>query len=242
MADVTGISWTDHTHNIAWGCTKVSPGCQFCYADNLSGRWGFDVWGPQAPRRRLSQQNWNKPLKWNKEAQKEGRSHKVFSSSMCDNFEDHPTIAQELQKLWPLIRATPFLEWQLLTKRAERIEECLPDDWGDGYKNVWLGVSVENNDYVERADYLRKVPAKIRFISYEPALGPVPDLNLEGIHWLIFGGESGPNYRPADKQWAIDVRDRCQENGTAFFYKQSAALHPGTDPYLEGKEYKEFPV
>lgn len=242
MADVTGISWTDHTHNIAWGCTKVSPGCTFCYADGLSGRFGFDIWGPKKPRRKLSIQNWNKPKRWNKDAIKEGRKHLVFSSSMCDNFEDHPEIAEELEKLWPLIRETPNLEWQLLTKRADRIAECLPDDWGtEGYPNVWLGVSIENNDYVERADYLRDVPAKIKFISYEPALGPVDKLNLDGIDWLIYGGESGPNFRPADLNWAREIRDKCKENEVAFFFKQISALKSGTSPLLDGVEYKEFP-
>lgn len=242
MGEITGISWCDHTHNIAWGCEKVSPGCKFCYADTQSGRFGFDIWGATKPRRTLSIQNWNKPLKWNREAQKEGKKHKVFSSSMCDNFEDHPTIIEELEKLWPLIRKTPWLEWQLLTKRADRIRESLPDDWGvDGYPNVWLGVSVENNNYNWRAEELKKVPAKIKFISYEPALGPVDDLDLNGIDWLIFGGESGPNFRSMDSDWARNVKTKCEKSGTVFFYKQTAALKSGTDPYLDGVEYKNFP-
>lgn len=241
MADVTGITWTNSTFNICWGCEKVSPGCKFCYADTQSGRFGFDIWGATKPRRTLSIQNWNKPLKWNKQAIKDGKKHLVFSSSMCDNFEDHPTVAEELKKLWPLIKATPNLEWQLLTKRADRIATCLPDDWGNGYPNVWLGVSIENNDYCWRADELRKVPAKIRFISYEPALGPVGNLDLTGIDWLIFGGESGPNFRPVDLQWARDVKDKCDLSGTVFFFKQTSALSSGTDPFLDGIEYKNFP-
>jgi hypothetical protein len=102
---------------------------------------------------------------------------------MCDNFEGHPTIDAERAKLWPLIRATPWLDWQLLTKRADRIADNLPPDWGKGWPNVWLGVSIENNDYVGRADHLRKIPAAVRFVSYEPALGPLDRLNLKGIDW-----------------------------------------------------------
>lgn len=241
MAEETGISWTDHTHNIVWGCEKVSPACQFCYAEVWAKRMGFDVWGSTKPRRTLSQQNWNKPLKWNKAAEKEGKSHKVFCSSMCDIFEDHPTVIQELQKLWPLIKQTPWLEWQLLTKRPERIKSFLPSDWGDGYKNVWLGTTIESNDYAYRADYLRDVSCKIRFISYEPALGPLDKLDLKDLHWIIYGGESGPHFRGHDPQWARDMRDRCKNDGVAFFYKQSSALHSGTDPYLDGLQYHEFP-
>lgn len=242
MADITGISWTDHTHNIVWGCEKVSPACQFCYAEVWAKRTGFDVWGKTKPRRTLSDKNWNRPLIWNRDAEKDGFSHKVFCSSMCDIFEDHPTVIQELKRLWPLIRKTPRLEWQLLTKRPERIKESLPDDWGDkGYPNVWLGSTVENNDYADRADYLREIPCKVRFISYEPALGPLDALDLTDLHWIIYGGESGPNFREHDPAWARSMRDRCHNAGVAFYYKQSSALKSGTNPYLDGVEYHEFP-
>lgn len=172
MAETTGISWTDHTFNIAWGCQKVSPGCQFCYADTLSNRFGLDVWGPEKPRRTFGEKHWNDPVRWNRKATKQ---ELVFCSSMCDIFEDHPTVIEELKKLWPLIKATPKLEWQLLTKRSERIKESLPADWGEGYPNAWLGVSVENKDYEYRADHLREAPAK---------LSSFPMNQLWG-HWII---------------------------------------------------------
>jgi protein gp37 len=191
MAQKTTISWTDHTFNIAWGCTKVSPGCKNCYADALSHRYGHDVWGPGKPRRIFGEKHWREPLQWNSQAQSQGVRHRVFCSSMCDVFEDHPTIDGEREKLWSLIRATPWLDWQLLTKRPGRIRPALPADWGGGYGNVWLGTSIESNDYTARADILRTIPATVRFISYEPALGPLDQLNLTGIDWLIYGGESG---------------------------------------------------
>ena len=131
-------------------------------------------------------------MTWNREAEANGIRQRVFCSSMCDVFEDHPTIDAEREKLWPLIRATPSLDWQLLTKRADRMADRLPADWGGGYPNVWIGVSIENNDYVDRADRIRDIPAVVRFISYEPALGPLDQLNLSGIDWVIYGGESGP--------------------------------------------------
>lgn len=238
MAETTGISWTDHTFNIAWGCQKVSPGCQFCYADTLSNRFGLDVWGPDKPRRTFAEKHWNDPLRWNRKATKK---ELVFCSSMCDIFEDHPTVIEELKKLWPLIKATPNLEWQLLTKRSERIKESLPDDWGEGYPNAWLGVSVENKDYEYRADHLREVPCKLRFISYEPALGPLDNFNLKGIDWVIYGGESGDYFRQDDPQWARNMLELCRRDKVAFFYKQASSRLPGTNPQLDGIEYKEFP-
>lgn len=241
MGEFTGIGWTDHTFNIAWGCTKISPGCKFCYADTQSKRFNLDIWGTDKSRRTLSTHYWNEPIRWNRKAEKEGIRKKVFSSSMCDIFEDHPIITTELLKLWPLILKTPNLEWQLLTKRAERIAECLPKDWGEGYSNVWLGVSIENNDYVSRADYLRKIPCKIKFISYEPALGSL-NIDLTGINWVIYGGESGQDFRQDDSQWARDMEKLCKKHKVAFYYKQSSGLHSGMNPSLDGVIYNEFPI
>jgi protein gp37 len=248
MADKTLIAWTDHTFNIAWGCMKVSPGCKHCYAETLSAnpRFGGDtrptVWGPNSDRRTFGPEHWHNPVKWNRAAAVSGTRHRVFSSSMCDVFEDHPTIDAERAKLWTLIDATPHLDWQILTKRADRIAANLPPHWGAGWPNVWLGVSIENNDYVSRADHLRAVNAAVRFISYEPALGPLDALNLDGIDWLIFGGESGPGYRPMDVQWARDIRARCEAAGTAFFFKQSAAPRTEMGTTLDGQLVRAYPV
>jgi len=161
---------------------------------------------------------------------------------MCDNFEAHPQVRDELAKLWPLIRETPHLHWQILTKRPERISASLPADWGEGYPNVWLGTSVEDMRVAERVDYLRDIPATVRFISYEPALGPLDGLNLEGIDWVIYGGESGPDYRDHDPQWARDMRARCEEDGRAFFFKQSSAPRTETGTKLDGETVRKYPT
>lgn len=244
MSAKTIIAWTDHTFNIAWGCQKVSPGCAHCYAEGLADRYGHDVWGPGKPRRTFGDRHWSEPLRWDREAGRAGVRRRVFCSSMCDNFEEHPTVAAELARLWPLVRRTPNLEWQLLTKRAERVADCLPSDWGPhGYPNVWLGVSIEDARYAGRADFLRAVPAAVRFVSYEPALGPLAGaLDLTGIGWVIYGGESGPRYRPEDKQWARDMRDACRARGVAFFHKQSAAAVTERGIELDGEVVREYPA
>jgi len=241
MSESTIIAWTDHTFNIAWGCTKVSPGCTHCYAEAFTHRLGLDVWG-QSARKTFSANHWRDPERWHRAALREGRRHKVFSSSMCDIFEDHPTIAAERAKLWPLIAATPALDWQLLTKRPERIADCLPDTWGpDGWPNVWLGTSIETDAYRARAETLRAIPAVVRFISYEPALGPLETTDLRGIDWVICGGESGGNYRPMDLAWPRALRRRCKAAGVAFFFKQSAAPRTEMGITLDGKLVREYP-
>lgn len=242
MGETTKIAWADATFNIAWGCTKIDPGCKHCYAETLSKRYGHDVWGPSAPRRVLSKSYWHQPVKWDSAAQACGTRPKVFTSSMCDVFEDHPTITEQRERLWPLIRETPNLDWQILTKRADRIAANLPPDWDTGYPNVWLGVSVSEINGLWRLDELRKVPARVRFLSYEPALGPIAEtIDLLGISWVIYGGESGPNFRPEQKHWARDMRERCILGDVAFFHKQSAGPRPGTGVELDGKIIQEFP-
>lgn len=248
MGMETGISWTDHTFNIVWGCEKVSPACDNCYAEVFAHRMGLDIWDDKkagktgTPRRTFEQKHWNEPLRWHKKAVKEGKRHRVFCGSMCDWAEDHPTVIAELQKLWPLIKATPMLDWQLLTKRAHRIGRSLPADWGQGYDNVWLGTTIENNNYVARAKQLIANPAKVHFISYEPALGPLDKLDLTDIEWVIYGGESGPKRRPEDLDWARDMKARCEAAGVAFWFKQSSGLKSGTNPTLDGEEIHRFPL
>lgn len=249
MSSNSAISWTTHSFNLAWGCEKISPGCKNCYADTLSHRYGFDVWGKDKPRRVLSDSYWAQPLKWNEAALKAGVPALVFCSSMADIGEDHPTIDEQRERLWPLIRQTPWLTWQLLTKRSDRLRAILPTDWGNGYANVWLGVSVENQDYVHRVEHLRDVPAAVRFVSAEPLLGPVTLFDtsegvLRGpgvIDWLICGGESGTGFRPMSIDWARSVRDQCVAASVPFFYKQGSGLRPGTDDRLDGVEWKQFP-
>ena len=157
MADKTLIAWTDHTFNIAWGCTKVGPGGGYknCYANDLAVRFGFDVWGPNKARRTFGEKHWSEPLKWDKAAAKAGETHRVFCSSMCDVFEDHPTIDAERQKLWPLIEKTPHLHWQLLTKRPERIASNLPANWDAIKERVWIGTSIESDECAFRQPHPR---------------------------------------------------------------------------------------
>lgn len=247
MADKTLIAWTDHTFNIAWGCVKISPGCANCYANDLSIRYGHNVWGPAktTERRTFGAKHWDEPLKWDRAAAKAGERHRVFCSSMCDVFEDHPAISAEREKLWELIGATPNLDWQLLTKRSERVGPNLPAGgvWDRVRGRVWLGVSVENEDYVHRIDHIRHLDSAVRFVSYEPALGPIAHAaDLTGIDWLIYGGESGVNYRPEDKQWARDIQSLCGESGTAFFHKQSAARFTERGIELDGKIVRQYPT
>jgi protein gp37 len=233
MAEITNIPWTDHTWNSWTGCQKVSPGCKNCYMFAGQRRGGRD---PTEIKRTTT---WKDPPHWQKELAALGLAELVFTCSWSDWF-----IAEAddwRPEAWKVIRACPNLEFQILTKRPERIADHLPADWGQGYPNVWLGVSIENNDYVGRADVLRQVPAAVRFISAEPLLGPLPDLDLAGIHWLICGGESGPNFRPMNHTWAMDLRDRCKASGVAFFFKQSAAIHSETGIVLAGQIIKEFP-
>lgn len=224
MGEKTGIAWTDHTFNIAWGCVKVSPGCKNCYAETISKRFGGDIWGPGKPRRTFGDKHWAEPRKWNRRAELGRTRERVFTSSMCDVFEDHPDIDVARARLWGLIQETPWLDWQILTKRAERIAPNIPSPLP---RNVWMGVSIERDDYTWRADYLRDIDASVRFISYEPALGPLDTLRLDGIDWLIYGGESGRGYRPDDPEWAQAIQRMCVRAGTRFFYKQSAGLGPG---------------
>lgn len=238
MTAKTKIEWTDHTFNIAWGCFKVSPGCTNCYADTFAKRTGHNVWGPPktTARRVFGKKHWDEPLKWERAAAAdpaggvcpEIRGRLVFCSSMADVFEDHPTINAEREKLWPVIRETPHLTWQLLTKRPERIAANLPSDWGAGYPNVWLGTSIENADYAWRFDPLRDVPAATRFLSLEPLLGDVTPaletrfvtLAADDAWWVILGGESGPGARLLHTAWLRSTLALCWEYDVPAFVKQ----------------------
>jgi protein gp37 len=183
---------------------------------------------------------WRDPLRWQKKAQAAGRTDLVFTCSWSDWF--HADADTWRSEAWAVVRQCPNLAFQILTKRPERIPEHLPADWGPGYDNVWLGVSVERNDYVWRADLLRTVPARTRWVCAEPLLGPLPDLRLDGIHWLVVGGESGPDWRPMDLQWVRDLRNRCRSAGVAFYFKQANGPYPGMNARLDGRFYQEMPA
>lgn len=215
------------------GCFKVSQGCKNCYAETMtSGRMGLDVFGiDTSKRKRTGKATWAKPHKWNAEARagiaaaRGAGPHMTFCASLADVFEDAPGPNQWRTELWQLIRSTPWLDWQILTKRPENIAKMLPDTWDDnqwGYwPNVWLGTSIEDNHVAERSPVLTSVPALVHFISYEPAIGPGDEISLEGIEWLICGGESGPGHRKLDLDWAYDIWARCEDD-VAFFFKQNS--------------------
>lgn len=240
MAEKTNIGWTHHTFNLVWGCVKVSTGCLNCYADTLATRWGFDVWGKDKPRRTLGRKYWAEPHAWNAAAVAAGERRRVFCGSMCDWCEDHPTTRAQLPALFRLIDATAGLDWLLLTKRPERIGQSIPDH--RPRPNVWLGTSIETMNQAWRADRLRACEAAVRFVSYEPALGPLDRMSLDGIDWVIYGGESGPGYRPHDLAWPRSMRDRCRAAGVAFFHKQSPAPTPEQGIELDGEIIREYPT
>ena len=249
MGSETQISWTDHTFNPWMGCSKVSSGCANCYAATFTkNRKGLRLWGPNAPRQ-ITKTTWDNVRNWQRKAEagEEGilgsGQHLVFTGSLCDWAEDRPELTEPRDRMWEVIRSSPNLTFQLLTKRPQNIRGLLPPDWGDeGYANVWLGTTIENMEVAERADYLRAIPAVVRFVSYEPALGPLNKLDLTGIDWLICGGESGSGFRPMSMRWARDMRSLCALAGVAFFFKQSAAFKPGTGTELDGEIIREFPV
>jgi protein gp37 len=243
MADETLIAWTDHTANFWIGCVKVSEGCRNCYAEKIaSGKLGLDVWGAGKPRQ-VAKGVWQNVQTWNRAAKRDGVRRRVFCGSMMDWAEDHPTAAATRPRLWDTIRECDWLDWQMLTKRPQRIRECLPKDWGSGgYHNVWLGTSVEDMRVAERVDHLRDIPAVVRFISYEPALGSLEALDISGIDWVIYGGESGPGHRAEDKEWARSMHRKCSETGAAFFHKQSAGYRTEMGIELDGKIVREYPT
>ncbi len=203
----TGIEWTDKTWNPTTGCTKVSPGCTHCYAEALTKRFtgnfpnGFKF--TMHPDRLLQPKTWRNPSR-------------IFVNSMSDLFhEDMPF--EYLEKVFKVMAETPQHVYQILTKRHDRLAELAPSlSWAS---NVWMGVSVESQAFIHRVDALRKVPAKVRFLSCEPLLGPLT-LNLEGIDWVIVGGESGLGCRPIDVPWVQEIQQQTQSNGVAFFFKQ----------------------
>ncbi|TWO69172.1 phage Gp37/Gp68 family protein [Caenimonas sedimenti] len=228
MAENSTIEWTHHTFNPWWGCTKVSPGCDHCYADNMARRYGHNVWGHDAPRRFLSDANWDKPLIWNNEAAAEGARKRVFCASMADVFEVRDDLARHRQRLLRLIDATPGLDWLLLTKRPHSIKKLLPIDY-QFPPQVWIGTTVENQEQADkRIKYLQDfTTASVRFLSCEPLLGPVdirrylqPGRNGVRIDWVICGGESEHGARPMNPEWAESLLAQCQEAGVPFLFKQ----------------------
>lgn len=242
MSQGSTIEWTDHTFNPWWGCTKVSAGCTFCYAETLATRYGHGVWGPRASRRLFGEKHWQEPIKWNRVAEQGQQPARVFCASMADVFEDNRTLDTERIRLWALIDETPWLQWQLLTKRPENVLTMVP--WGTSWPdNVWIGTSIEDAAAADqRLSVLQNIPAAIRFLSCEPLIGPLDDLDLTNIDWLIAGGESGAKHRPLDAAWVRVLRDRCRDEGVPFFFKQWGGMRSKSGGReLDGQLYSEFP-
>lgn len=228
MAKNSRIEWTNHTFNPWWGCVKVSPACKHCYAESWSKRVGQAVWGINADRRFFGEKHWNEPLRWDREAAATGIRARVFCASMADVFEERADLDDARDKLWALIKATPNLDWLLLTKRPHAVTRLAPwiNDWPP---NVWLGTTVEDQLRADqRLPILADIPAVVRFISAEPLLGPV-NLNpwLDRLDWVITGGESGPKARPSSPSWFVDLMNQCMTHDVAFHFKQWGDWAPG---------------
>lgn len=271
MSKDSAIGWTDHTFNPWWGCFKVSPGCQSCYAEAFSKRTGHDVWGPPTTtsRRLFGEAHWREPLKWDVEAGRDSVRRRVFCASMADVFEDHPDVWNERNRLWDLIAETRNLDWLLLTKRPENFARFLRTLVGAD--NIWLGVTAEDQQRAdERIPLLLETNAAVRFVSYEPALGPVDlsdyldpvcDCNWTStdsariyhdetcpagagrLHWIIAGEESGRGRREAQTEWFRSMRDQCAKAGVSFFLKQ---WHDNDGvkvslPLLDGQQHAAVP-
>jgi protein gp37 len=234
MADRSRIEWTEATWNPVTGCSKVSPGCAHCYAETFAERWrgvpghpyeqGFDL--------RVWPERLEMPLRWR-------RPRAVFVNSMSDLFHEDIPDHYVAQVFDVMVRAEQHT-FQILTKRQDRLAELASQlPWR---RNIWMGVTIENRRFVHRADALREVPAAVRFISAEPLLGPLDGLDLAGIDWLITGGESGPRHRRIDREWVTDLRDRCQNEGVAFFFKQWGGHRPKSGGRrLDGREWDQMP-
>ncbi len=223
MARDSKIEWTDHTFNPWWGCVKVSPACDHCYAEAWARRLGLDVWTAGRPRRFMSDAYWRQPHRWNEAAKRGGRRARVFCASMADVFEWKKGLSEWRARLWRVIEETPFLDWLLLTKRPHLARRLAPWE-GDWPHNVWLGTTVENQRWVDkRLPYLEEIPARIRFLSCEPLLDGIDLdgwLDRKAVDWVIAGGESGPRARPSDPIWFHSLRDQCIAHGTPFHFKQ----------------------
>lgn len=232
---ISKIEWTEMTWNPTTGCTKISPGCKNCYAENMSSRLqamgvekyknGFEL--------TLHPNELNKPYNWKK-------PKIIFVNSMSDLFHEKVPL-DYIQKVFKVMNDCSQHIFQVLTKREERLLELNSKlNWTP---NIWMGVSVENADYAFRINYLQRTTAKVKFLSLEPLLGPVNNLNLESIDWVIVGGESGPKARPIKKQWVEDIRKQCRRAKVKFFFKQWGGFNKKENGReLNGRTYDEIPL
>ena len=229
------IEWTESTWNPVTGCTKISAGCVNCYAERMAKRLhamgqanyinGFEV--------TMHPHVLDHPLKWRK-------SQVIFVNSMSDLFHEDVPL-EFIRQIFDVMKQASWHTFQVLTKRAERLAEIAPLlSWPD---NVWIGVTVENDDCAFRIDHLRNIPAAVRFLSMEPLLSAVEDMNLDNIDWVIVGGESGPGSRPIEKQWVRDILRQCRNAEVPFFFKQWGGTNKKkTGRLLDGETWDEMPI
>ena len=271
MSENTMIEWATHTFNPWWGCMKVSPGCDNCYAERDAARFasGQTLWGPGSERRRFGEKHWDEPRKWDARARAAGVRYRVFTASMGDVF-DNAAPAALRERLFALIRETPNLDWLVLTKRIGNVPDMLPDDWGRGYDNVALGISVVDQKETNRdVPKLLLTPARTRWLSMEPLLGAVDLTEVQidqmltvttpglinalctddedryfqtpnAIDWVIVGGESGPHARPLNPEWVHALRRQCQEHDVPFLFKQWGEWAPATAVGTRTKQIHRF--
>lgn len=243
MAENSAIAWTHHTFNPWWGCQKVSPGCDNCYAERDAARFAPDkvLWGVGSDRRTFHSKHWEEPLRWNGKSESYQRTmqnfgkpfdrSRVFCASMADVFDNNAPPG-ERDRLWKLIKKTPALDWLILTKRIGNAKDMLPDDWGDGYPNVWLGATIVNREELLRdGPKLAAVPARVHFWSCEPLLEDLGDIPVGLLpEWVIVGGESGPKARDTDITWIKSIVTQCRAAKTPVFCKQLGAKAVWSQP------------
>lgn len=231
----SSIEWTEATWNPLTGCTKISPGCKHCYAERMAKRlqaMGVEKY-KNAFKLTMHPDVLEDPLSWSK-------PQVIFVNSMSDLFHKDVPL-KFIQQVFDVMRRAHWHTFQVLTKRADRLLACDPKlTWAD---NIWMGVSVENADYTHRVDLLRQTRAHIKFLSLEPLLGPLPNLNLNGINWVIVGGESGPGARPLQREWVTDLRDQCLRAKVPFFFKQwGGPQKKKTGRLLDNRTWDELPA
>ncbi len=238
MAENSKIEWTDHTFNPWIGCTKVSPACDHCYAEAWAKRSGRVRWN--AERQRTGAANWNQPLKWHASIP-DGERKRVFCASLADVF-DNEVPWEWRHDLFELIRRTPRLDWLLLTKRIGNAKAMLTEEGMDCAYNIWIGATViDQTEFDRDVPKLLRTPARVRFLSVEPMLGPIEIAAQAGalspLHWVICGGESGPHARALDQEWALRLREGCAARGIAFFMKQGSQAN-----WERFKDFRAFPA
>ncbi len=230
------IEWTEMTWNPTTGCDKVSAGCKFCYAEVMSRRlkaMGVEKYD-QGFKIRTHEKELQTPYTWKK-------PKVVFVNSMSDLFhKDVPVVF--IQKVFKVMKDNPQHVFQVLTKRADVLRYYDSEGWLDWSHNIWMGVSVENREMTKRIDLLRQTGARVKFLSCEPLIGPLPNLNLRGIDWVIVGGESGRTPRPMNPEWATEIKNQCRLAGVAFFFKQWGGTNKKkAGRQLEGRTWDEMP-